>query len=374
MQYFIIVCIVLLKGVPVADKFVGLSNGEKKRLGFNADQIRHIESGWALDKMDISILDLIIRAFGGLSPGHLTNLLKQFKDKRNDYIHEKQNLSLDKKTLKAKLAELKAIYKSILEVMKYHCDPAEIPRLNLDIAEMETQMSLLENTVDDHLQEKTEALRRAAHNASEQMTQSAATLNQNICKSTRILDQTVAKVSQLEANINKTVSDLDDKVSEANSTLEQATSANNNQPSINIQNLTIIENNNIVVPPAQLSLNDPEACILQHLSTAKAPMNSLDIAKAVGFETSSKVNPTLYKLMKENKIQKVSESPPLWKIGEQQVLGILRESSESVSTKSLVKSIGLPKANINKTLYDLQNKGLVKKVGDVPPFWEIKEN
>ncbi|CAL4240628.1 unnamed protein product, partial [Meganyctiphanes norvegica] len=164
------VCRVRLKGVPVADKLVGLSNSEKRSLGFNKDQIRLIEAGCDLNDMDISLLYLIIRVFGGLSPVQLQEL-KQLKDIRNTFVHENQTISLDKTKLRSKLSEFKVLYTSILEDLKNGSDPDVVTLLDQDIADLSTRLLSLEATLDDDILEHTTDLVMASNTAVVQLTQ-----------------------------------------------------------------------------------------------------------------------------------------------------------------------------------------------------------
>jgi len=315
----ILVCKVVLKGVPVADKFIGLSNLEKKKLGFNATQVSHAESGRALDDMDISIVYLIISAFGGLGPSRLQDLLKQFKNLRNDFVHEKSLFDLDKKELKAKLAELDVLYTEILQELKNYCDPAEIVLIDHNIAEIKGQLISLKKTLDDHLQDKTEALRR--------QTDKTTTTLETVAKVSASLDQTNDKTTRVISTLEQATSTLE----QATSNLEQATSTfqqaaiDSKGLSINVQNVKIIQNLNLPQSTAQLSESEKKARIIHHLSTAQKPVNSLEIAKALGLQSKKDVNSTLYKLMEETSIEKVNESPPMWQIKTKGILSTQRE-------------------------------------------------
>lgn len=204
------VCIVLLKGATVASYFTALSNTHKKNWGFTPEQISQIEAGRPLNKMDITLLHLIIRALKLVGPGHLQDLLKKFKVERNHFAHEKQNLSLDKTKLGIKLAELEVLYTAIFEELKTHCDPAVIPSLDKDIADMGARLLTLEKTVGDGIHEETKALREETTLTVAKISQSSATLEQNNHKTMTNLNQAA---SQIEGNlkdiVSKTKSDLD---------------------------------------------------------------------------------------------------------------------------------------------------------------------
>ncbi|CAL4086034.1 unnamed protein product [Meganyctiphanes norvegica] len=173
----VILCRVRLKGVPVTAKFAELSNTEKKSWGFKKGQIKQIESGCDLNDMDISLLYLIIRVFGDLSPGQLLDLIKQFKDIRNTFVHEKQKLSLDKNKLRSKLAELKVLYTSIFEELKKCSNPVVVTLLDQHFADISTRLLSLEATLDDDILEHTTDLVMASNTAEARLTQfSQATL------------------------------------------------------------------------------------------------------------------------------------------------------------------------------------------------------
>ncbi|CAL4248577.1 unnamed protein product, partial [Meganyctiphanes norvegica] len=197
------VCTILLTGIPVSERFIGLSNGEKKKLGYNMDQIRHIESGIMLNDMDISLLLLNIRAFSELGPGSLHDLLKQFKGIRNDFVHEKQLMSLNRENLITKLSELKALFTSIIEELKSYCDIDIIPLLDHDIAHIGVRLLSLEKTLDDHILEQTAVLVKRT----ESLTEASATAESQLIQfsqATSTLDETVYKFNELmKANDSK---------------------------------------------------------------------------------------------------------------------------------------------------------------------------
>ena len=56
------------------------------------------------------------------------------------------------------------------------------------------------------------------------------------------------------------------------------------------------------------------------------------------------------------------------------VLDVLGRSSRPLSTLELAKAAEMPRKQINPTLYALEKKGYVRKVGDIPPMWAIKKS
>jgi len=58
---------------------------------------------------------------------------------------------------------------------------------------------------------------------------------------------------------------------------------------------------------------------------------------------------------------------------EKQVLAFLLTHSEPVKPQDIVKAIGESKQVVNQTLYNLQKRGLIKKIVVSPPVWQILE-
>ena len=56
------------------------------------------------------------------------------------------------------------------------------------------------------------------------------------------------------------------------------------------------------------------------------------------------------------------------------VLDALGRSSRPLSTLELAKAAGVPRKQINPTIYALEKKGNVCKVGDIPPMWAIRKS
>merc|ERR1739838_680214 len=219
---------------------------------------------------------------------------------------------LDKKELKAKLAELDVLYTEILQELKNYCDPAEIVLIDHNIAEIKGQLISLKKTLDDHLQDKTEALRR--------QTDKTTTTLETVAKVSASLDQTNDKTTRVISTLEQATSTLE----QATSTFQQA-AIDSKGLSINVQNVKIIQNLNLPQSTAQLSESEKKARIIHHLSTAQKPVNSLEIAKALGLQSKKDVNSTLYKLMEETSIEKVNESPPMWQIRTKGILSTQRE-------------------------------------------------
>lgn len=70
--------------------------------------------------------------------------------------------------------------------------------------------------------------------------------------------------------------------------------------------------------------------ILGALKTTKQPMLTVDIAKAVGLQTRSQVNPTIYALEKAGSIIKVQAQPPIWKLAEDAIIENTEEDKSKV--------------------------------------------
>ncbi len=64
-------------------------------------------------------------------------------------------------------------------------------------------------------------------------------------------------------------------------------------------------------------MTDLKTQVLEFLATQGDHVGTLQIAKAMGLKTAKEINPTLYSLMKDNKIKKESEpngSKPRWSV------------------------------------------------------------
>ncbi|CAL4209035.1 unnamed protein product, partial [Meganyctiphanes norvegica] len=266
----VIVVRVILGNISVKERFNALSNKEKKKLNFGKNQIKHIQDGMDLAKMDISMLDLITRAFCGLGDkGHsfaykdnpyltfisavdqyylifirtmttypnvlniddtlfactasfgicsviakkcvstkpfnplggntLNDLLKKLKETRNDFAHQRQNMTLDKAKLTTKLTEMGALYTSILEELKTnYCNPTQITFIDKEIKVTDAQLLLLHKTLDDHIIEETNNLVKAAAEMTKSSEQAAAMMT----KSSVSVDQAV---NQASADLNRTM-------------------------------------------------------------------------------------------------------------------------------------------------------------------------
>ncbi|CAL4073811.1 unnamed protein product, partial [Meganyctiphanes norvegica] len=215
------ICSILLAGVPVADKFVGLSQGEKKRLGFDQHQIRTIESKISLNTMDISLLSKIITAFGNLPDGNLKSYLKELKDLRNELAHEGHILVLTKKTMRIRLTKLNMLYSSILQELKSHADPTSIPLIDQDIYDVKVKLGELEKSLDEHIAEKTVSLVNAT---SKSIAQTNTSIKQ-ITDSLTLLEAStskITKVGQTAEQAHETLDESSSKLKEIIQTAEQA--------------------------------------------------------------------------------------------------------------------------------------------------------
>lgn len=56
--------------------------------------------------------------------------------------------------------------------------------------------------------------------------------------------------------------------------------------------------------------------IIKAMQAHGEPMLTIDIAKALGYQTRSQVNPKIYELEKAGKVIKVQAQPPIWKLTE----------------------------------------------------------
>ncbi|CAL4070709.1 unnamed protein product, partial [Meganyctiphanes norvegica] len=289
----VIVLRVLLGNSSVKERFNALSNKEKKKFNFGKNQIKHIQDGMALENMDISMLDLITRAFGGLGDkGHsfankdnpyltfisavdqyylifirtmttypnvlniddtlfactasfgicsviakkcvstkpfnplggntLNDLLKKLKETRNDFTHQRQNMTLDKAILTTKLTEMGALYNSILEELKTnYCNPTQITFIDNKIEVHQDQLLLLHKTLDDHIIEDTTKLVQAAAEMTKSSEQAAAIMTKSSVSFTQSVNRTMEHgktvLDQMAENIKHQVtSTLNESASNAN--------------------------------------------------------------------------------------------------------------------------------------------------------------
>ncbi|CAL4066330.1 unnamed protein product [Meganyctiphanes norvegica] len=165
-----------LKGAPILVKFNRLSPPDKfhyftepQRKEINGDPIKGIGPGLLKD-MDVSLLHANIRAFGGLRPGRLEDLLLELKTIRNRFEHGKHKLSLDKTRLTRRLKNIKDICIDILNELKVF-DPTQITFLDHQITLTEDKFSSLKKTIDDEILENTQKLVNESANAATSITQ-----------------------------------------------------------------------------------------------------------------------------------------------------------------------------------------------------------
>lgn len=62
--------------------------------------------------------------------------------------------------------------------------------------------------------------------------------------------------------------------------------------------------------------------IINYLKRAQTAIHTKDLVKGVGLNNKKEINPLLYKLQQKGVVTKVNESPPMWQLGEQMVNNI----------------------------------------------------
>ncbi|XP_078666178.1 uncharacterized protein LOC144908459 isoform X6 [Branchiostoma floridae x Branchiostoma belcheri] len=67
---------------------------------------------------------------------------------------------------------------------------------------------------------------------------------------------------------------------------------------------------------SQFAAGSLEDRLLAALSRADSPINSNDLAKMVGFRTKKEINPTLFAMQRKGLVKKVNDVPPLWQVVE----------------------------------------------------------
>lgn len=213
-------CKVVLRGVPVSDKLIGLSQTQKKKLGFDAKQISKIESKCPLEVMDVTLLHAILFAFGNLSAGTLKSLLKDLKDTRNEFAHEEHNMVFNKTFVKKRLNSLKILYVSILNELKKYADPTTIPLLDQDIHDVGVRLADLMHTLDDHIVDKTVAMCKASSALTEAVGESRQALEEGATALKHSVDSVDESVSAL-LDVVKALTDFTVKEKESSTTINE---------------------------------------------------------------------------------------------------------------------------------------------------------
>ncbi|CAL4066852.1 unnamed protein product, partial [Meganyctiphanes norvegica] len=220
------------KGVPVLVKFNMLSDKDKWKY-FTDPQINEIKNLCPLKDMDVSLLHANIRAFGRLPPGRLNTLLRNLKEERNIFEHGKHKLLLDKKELKIRLDNLKAICIDILNELKVF-DPSQITDLDDQITVTEGKFLSLERTIDEEILENTNKLIHATGKAVKTIinmehagqdictktADAATTITQMECAALDISNKT-AKAATTISQMECAALDISNKTAKAATTISQ---------------------------------------------------------------------------------------------------------------------------------------------------------
>ena len=99
--------------------------------------------------------------------------------------------------------------------------------------------------------------------------------------------------------------------------------------------------------------------------------------------TSKEINSELYTLLKQGKVKKIQDVPPIWALNATpntnddfaaQIYEFILEQG-AVELKKIAQHFKADKTAINKILYNtLAKQGKVKKIQDVPPVWTAVED
>ncbi|GBM40525.1 Double-stranded RNA-specific adenosine deaminase [Araneus ventricosus] len=69
--------------------------------------------------------------------------------------------------------------------------------------------------------------------------------------------------------------------------------------------------------------------IINYLKRAQTAIHTKDLVKGVGLNNKKEINPLLYKLQQKGVVTKVNESPPMWQLGEQMVNNIDKTAKQT---------------------------------------------
>ena len=143
--------------------------------------------------------------------------------------------------------------------------------------------------------------------------------------------------------------------------------------------------------------------VLAMLKGASRPLSTLQLAHGVEVPNRKRINPTLYALVRECKIQKVGDVPAMWSLNvpqavavvpsqiaaastsstgsqssgiEGQVLGFLCRTSKACTALEIAKALGYQtRKDVNPHLYAMAKDGLISCVeGQGAPQWSITTN
>lgn len=141
-------------------------------------------------------------------------------------------------------------------------------------------------------------------------------------------------------------------------------------------------------------MTDLKVTIINILQAAQGPLPTLEISKQAGFKTCKDINPTLYVLLAQKRVEKISDEGgrnPRWLLHQeevsspnvnnlrQEILAILERSSEPLSPKCIVSQLeqSISRTEVNSVLHKLlKDKLLIKtpKPDGTDPKWSfIKE-
>ncbi|XP_015929094.1 uncharacterized protein [Parasteatoda tepidariorum] len=73
--------------------------------------------------------------------------------------------------------------------------------------------------------------------------------------------------------------------------------------------------------------------IINYLKRAQTAIHTKDLVKGVGLNNKKEINPLLYKLQQKGVVTKVNESPPMWQLGEQLMNNIVDKSAKQTEYK-----------------------------------------
>eukprot|EP00118_Oscarella_pearsei_P003548 m.14735 g.14735 ORF g.14735 m.14735 type:complete len:837 (+) comp25956_c0_seq1:77-2587(+) len=147
-------------------------------------------------------------------------------------------------------------------------------------------------------------------------------------------------------------------------------------------------------PSSGLGLVADEESVLEYIRGQQRALRTLEIAKAVGCESSKSVNPVLYTLERAGAVKRVGLSPPMWILAEyagsagsvavqpdevphpsnsdltDKISNFMESQSTPMRTIEIAKAMGYETAKpVNPALYALQQRDILRRVKESPPKW-----
>ena len=153
---------------------------------------------------------------------------------------------------------------------------------------------------------------------------------------------------------------------------------------------------------------DLEAEAMRFIAGKLSPCSTLEIGKAIGLGTRSQVTPVLVCLEQQGKIVRTQLTPAMWAMApsppltstalskgnnsaaaqpvsaglstppdslsalKQRIVALMREETGCHSSLQIAHAVGLKtRAQVNPTLFQLKDAGLINQVQSQPPMWQV---